>query len=147
MRGLHWSWTEVILVDLGTNPFERGQGSGTLHHDRALLREEFTAALPSTTHGKWSTIQPDGFGAGTLELRVEGRDGKLLHATLLRADHGRSLRATRLQSNVYCFLIAPDALERVIPAPRPQFRVTDSDNNAAIMGRVGDTFKIDYQPP
>jgi hypothetical protein len=134
-------WTEVILVDLGTNPFERGQGSGTF-----TMTERFTGGVHGgasiTTHGKWSTIQPDGFGAGTLELRVEGRDGKLLAPRHFYCDHGRSLRLLDSNRNVIAF-DRPDALERVIPAPRPQFRVTDSDNNAAIMGRVGDTFKID----
>jgi hypothetical protein len=30
----------------------------------------------------------------------------------------------------------------VIPPPRPQFWVTDRENNATIMARVGDTFQI-----
>lgn len=64
-------WTEVILVDLGTNPFEAGQGSGTF-----TMTQRFTGGVHGgatiTTHGKWSTIQPDEFGAGTLELRGRG---------------------------------------------------------------------------
>lgn len=133
-------WTEVILVDLGTNPFEPGQGSGTF-----TMTERFTGGghggASITTHGKWSTIQRDGFGAGTLELRVEGPAGRPLAPRHFYCDHGRSLRLL-FKSNVVVFN-RPDTLERVIPPPRPQFWVTESQNNKAIMGRVGDTFQID----
>ena len=54
------TWTELILVDLGTNPFEPGQGSGTF-----TMTERFTGGVHGgasvSTHGKWSTIKPDGF--------------------------------------------------------------------------------------
>lgn len=74
-------WTDVILVDRGTNPFEPGQGSGTF-----TMIQRFTGGVHGgatiTTHGKWSTIQSDGFGAGTLELRADGYDGKsIAHKT------------------------------------------------------------------
>ena len=134
-------WTEVILVDLGTNPFEPGQGSGTF-----TMTERFTGGVHGgasvTTHGKWWTIKPDGFGAGALELRVEGHDGGLLAPRSFYCDHGRSLQLLDSKSNVVVFN-RPDTLERVIPPPRPQFWVTERDNNKPIMGRVGDTFQID----
>jgi hypothetical protein len=134
-------WAEVILVDLGMNPFEPGQGSGTF-----TMTERFTGGVHGgasiTTRGKWSTIQPDGFGAGTLELRVESRDGKLLAPRQFYCDHGRSLRLLDSNPNVVVFN-RPDTLERVIPPPRPQFWVTERENNKPIMGRVGDTFQVD----
>lgn len=84
-------WTEVILVDLGTDPFEPGQGSGTF-----TMTERFTGGTHGgasiKTHGKWLTLHPDGFGAGTIELRVEGQDGKPLTRRRFYCDHGRSLR-------------------------------------------------------
>jgi hypothetical protein len=133
-------WTEVVLVDLGTNPFDPGQGSGTF-----TMTERFTGGVHGgtsiTTHGKWSTIHRDGFGAGTIELRAEGLDGKSLAPRQFYCDHGRSLHL-RFKSNVVVFN-RPDTLERVIPPPRPQFWVTERENNKPIMGRVGDTFQID----
>lgn len=134
-------WTEVILVDLGTNPFEPGQGSGTF-----TMRQRFTGGSHGgatiTTHGKWSTIQPDGFGAGTLELRAEERGGKPLAPEHFYCDHGRSLKFLSSKSNQPIF-DRPDTLERVIPPARPQFVVTERNNNVPIIGRVGDTFQVD----
>ena len=133
-------WTEVILVDLGTDPFEPGQGSGTF-----TMTQRFTGGARGgnsiTTHGKWSTLQADGFGAGKIELRAEGPDGKIFAPQQFYCDHGRSLRL--LFKNDAVVYNRADTLERVIPAPPPQFWVTDSENGKTIVGRVGDTFQID----
>jgi NlpE N-terminal domain len=132
-------WTEVILVDFG--PFEPGQGSGTF-----TSTERFTGGVHGgasiTTHGKWSTIKWDGFGAGTIELRIEDRDGKHRAPQRFYCDHGRSLRLLFSKTNEIVFN-RQDTLERVIPPPLPQFILTDRDNNAPIIGRVGDAFQID----
>lgn len=86
--------------------------------------------------------RPDGFGAGTIELRVEGHDAKPVTPRRFYCDHGRSIRLLFSGPNVVVFN-RPDTLERVISPPRPQFWVTDRENNATIVARVGDTFQID----
>jgi hypothetical protein len=132
-------WTELILVDLG--PLEPGQGSGTF-----TMTERFTGGVHGgasiRTHGKWSTIKSDGFSAGTIELRVEDRDGKHRAPQRFYCDYGRSLRLLFAKPNETVFN-RQDTLERVIPPPLPGFILTDRDNNAPIIGRVGDTFQID----
>lgn len=132
-------WTELILVDLG--PLEPGQGSGTF-----TRTERFTGGVHGgasiTTHGKWSTIKSDGFSAGTIELRVENHDGKHRAPQRFYCDYGRSLRLLFDTPNETVFN-RQDNLERVIPPPLPQFILTDRDNNAPIIGRVGDAFQID----
>lgn len=134
-------WTELILVDLGTNPFSPGQGSGTF-----TMTERFTGGVHAgasiKTHGKWSTIEPDGFGAGTIELRVESSDPKPPAPRRFYCDHGRSLRLLSAKSNEIVFN-RQDTLERVIPPPLPQFILTEKDSNVPIVARVGDTFQID----
>jgi len=133
-------WTELILVDLGTNPFEPGQGSGTF-----TMTERFTGGVHGgasiSTHGKWSTIKPDGFGAGTIELRVESSDPKPLAPRRFYCEHGRSLTLLFDKPNQVVFN-RQDTLERVIPPPLPQFVLTEKNSNVPIVARVGDTFQI-----
>lgn len=134
-------WTELILVDPGMNPFKSGQGSGTF-----TMTERFTGGIHAgasfTTHGRWSTIKPDGLGGGTIELRVEASDSKSPATRRFYCDHGRSLRLLFAKPNEIVFN-RQDTLERVIPPPLPQFILTDRDSNALIVARIGDAFQID----